>query len=131
MNDHANVILIVSLILVVCLSILTFLMYILKKYIKRSKMSLQLEKLNEDDDEMEKWADATSMSSLLVINANELRQFKQLGKGAFGEVYRGLFVPSERGEKIEVAIKQLPLSCSDNDELSKLHKEIIHVTLTP
>ncbi|ESO08797.1 hypothetical protein HELRODRAFT_109845 [Helobdella robusta] len=50
---------------------------------------------------------APDKSSLKIINESELRKDAEIGSGAFGTVYKGVWVPSNENVRIPVAIKVL------------------------
>lgn len=68
-----------------------------------------------------------NLSKLMVIKENELSMGALLGRGAFGEVYKGIWVPEEKGKtiknKIPVAIKQL--TNGDNNRKYIASKEFL------
>lgn len=53
-----------------------------------------------------------NLSKLMVIKEDELSMGALLGRGAFGEVYKGIWVPEHQKSKIPVAIKTLINVCS-------------------
>lgn len=115
----------------VLILVLVGLTFLLQKLLNNKRKFNKLKQRNEEEKEDFEQSDDqinTSMSTLLVIPSNRLKQQEMLGKGAFGEVYRGECKSSENSNvKIQVAIKQLPLSCANNEEKSKLEKDIIDV----
>ncbi len=69
------------------------------------------------------------MSDLRLVRVNQLKLEKMLGRGAFGTVYKGYYMPfNESNYKVRVAIKVLnKCKFSDEKSVAKLSDELINV----
>ena len=68
------------------------------------------------------------MSDLRLVKLNELKLEKMLGRGAFGIVYKGYYMPFDQSNyKVRVAIKVLnKYKQSDEKGVAKLSDELIN-----
>jgi serine/threonine protein kinase len=69
------------------------------------------------------------MSDLRLVSKNQLKLEKMLGRGAFGTVHKGYYMPfNENNCKVRVAIKVLnKCKFSDEKSIAKLSDELINV----
>ncbi|XP_053389075.1 epidermal growth factor receptor-like, partial [Mercenaria mercenaria] len=92
---------------------------------QRAKLS-SLEQMNKDDSPfpIEEPLSLTDVkpdkSNLRIIKESELRRGGEIGRGAFGQVYKGFWVPEGEDVKIPVAIKVIREGNS-----SSLHQELL------
>ncbi|XP_077055715.1 epidermal growth factor receptor-like [Siphateles boraxobius] len=68
--------------------------------------------------------EAPNQALLRILKEKEFKKIKVLGSGAFGTVYKGLWVPEGVSVKIPVAIKVLREATSP-----KANKEILDVSI--
>ena len=74
-----------------------------KKFFSRHQKDNDMEKKNDFNS-----ATKFKASNLRLLQADELVTRVELGKGAFGTVYEGYYIPNgQHGKKIKVAIKVL------------------------
>ncbi len=72
----------------------------------------------------------SNMSVLDLIQKNELMLGIELGKGAFGTVYEGYYLPNGRSQdKIKVAIKVLNKIKMVGEKARELNNEFLNVSL--
>ena len=67
--------------------------------------------------------EAPNQAHLRILKETEFKKIKVLGSGAFGTVYKGLWIPEGEKVKIPVAIKELREATSP-----KANKEILDVS---
>jgi L1 cell adhesion molecule len=80
-------------------------------------------------------ADKPDMTKLKIITESELQKYDVIGSGAFGTVYKGLWIPPDENVKVLVAIKVLRegSSADQNAELleeARIMASVIHPNCT-
>ena len=120
--------------LVLLLLVLSYFKLKEKKNRIRAESEKKFFSSHQNDDDMEKkdgYDDAAKFktSNLRLLQADELVTRVELGKGAFGTVYEGFYIPNgQHGKKIKVAIKVLnKCKATDDKILSEQHNELLNV----
>jgi len=85
---------------------LTFAVYVRRKSIKK-KRALRRFLETELVEPLTPSGTAPNQAQLRILKETELKRVKVLGSGAFGTVYKGIWVPEGETVKIPVAIKIL------------------------
>ncbi|KAM9440269.1 epidermal growth factor receptor [Clarias gariepinus] len=102
---------------ILCLAVAVF---IRRRRIKRKRTLRRLLQERELVEPLTPSGEAPNQALLRVLKETEFKKIKVLGSGAFGTVYKGLWVPEGEDVKIPVAIKVLREST-----LQKANKEIL------
>ncbi|XP_054623190.1 epidermal growth factor receptor [Dunckerocampus dactyliophorus] len=103
--------------LVAALSVFVFLR---RRHIKRKRTMRRLLQEKELVEPLTPSGEAPNQALLRILKEPEFKKIKVLGSGAFGTVYKGLWVPEGEDVKIPVAIKVLREAAS-----SKANKDIL------
>ncbi|TNN27515.1 Tyrosine-protein kinase transforming protein erbB [Liparis tanakae] len=93
-----------------------------RRHIKRKRTTRRLLQERELVEPLTPSGEAPNQALLRVLKEPEFKKIKVLGSGAFGTVYKGLWVPEGEDVKIPVAIKVLREATSP-----KANKEILDV----
>uniref|UniRef100_A0A3P9HD16 receptor protein-tyrosine kinase n=1 Tax=Oryzias latipes TaxID=8090 RepID=A0A3P9HD16_ORYLA len=91
-----------------------------RRYIKRKRTMRRLLQERELVEPLTPSGQAPNQALLRILKESEFKKIKVLGSGAFGTVYKGLWVPEGEDVKIPVAIKVLREATSP-----KANKEIL------
>ncbi|XP_051983795.1 epidermal growth factor receptor-like isoform X1 [Xyrauchen texanus] len=91
-----------------------------RRHIKRKRTLRRLLQERELVEPLTPSGEAPNQALLRILKETEFKKIKVLGSGAFGTVYKGLWVPEGENVKIPVAIKVLREATS-----SKANKEIL------
>uniref|UniRef100_A0A7N6AFS8 Receptor protein-tyrosine kinase n=1 Tax=Anabas testudineus TaxID=64144 RepID=A0A7N6AFS8_ANATE len=91
-----------------------------RRYIKRKRTMRRLLQERELVEPLTPSGEAPNQALLRILKEPEFKKIKVLGSGAFGTVYKGLWVPEGEDVKIPVAIKVLREATSP-----KANKEIL------
>ncbi|KAL2085432.1 hypothetical protein ACEWY4_018752 [Coilia grayii] len=93
--------------LVVLVLALTIMVFTRRRHIRRKRTLRRLLQERELVEPLTPSGEAPNQALLRILKETELRKIKVLGSGAFGTVYKGLWVPEGEDVKIPVAIKEL------------------------
>ncbi|KAG2458330.1 EGFR factor, partial [Polypterus senegalus] len=91
-----------------------------RRHIKRKRTLRRLLQERELVEPLTPSGEAPNQALLRILKETEFKKLKVLGSGAFGTVYKGLWIPEGEDVKIPVAIKVLRETAS-----SKANKEIL------
>ncbi|MBN3296323.1 EGFR factor, partial [Amia calva] len=91
-----------------------------RRYIKRKRTLRRLLQERELVEPLTPSGEAPNQALLRILKETEFKKIKVLGSGAFGTVYKGLWIPEGEDVKIPVAIKVLREATSP-----KANKEIL------
>ncbi|XP_019749453.1 melanoma receptor tyrosine-protein kinase-like isoform X2 [Hippocampus comes] len=108
-----------GLLLVVILSLVVFVL-LRRRQIKRKRTMRRLLQERELVEPLTPSGEAPNQALLRMLKETELKKIRVLGSGAFGTVFKGLWIPDGEGVKIPVAIKVLREATSP-----KANKEIL------
>ncbi|XP_041103965.1 epidermal growth factor receptor-like [Polyodon spathula] len=105
-----------------CFVILALMVFILlrRRHIKRKRTLRRLLQERELVEPLTPSGEAPNQALLRILKEIEFKKMKVLGSGAFGTVYKGLWIPEGEDVKIPVAIKVLREATSP-----KANKEIL------
>lgn len=98
---------VVGCLLVVVILALTVFIIARRRHIRRKRTLRRLLQERELVEPLTPSGEAPNQALLRILKETELRKMKVLGSGAFGTVYKGLWVPEGEDVKIPVAIKVL------------------------
>ncbi|XP_063062834.1 epidermal growth factor receptor-like isoform X2 [Engraulis encrasicolus] len=93
--------------LLVLILALTIMVCARRRHIRRKRTLRRLLQERELVEPLTPSGEAPNQALLRILKETELRKIKVLGSGAFGTVYKGLWVPEGEHVKIPVAIKEL------------------------
>ncbi|KAM4705113.1 epidermal growth factor receptor [Rhinophrynus dorsalis] len=94
--------------------------FIRRNHIHRKRTLRRLLQERELVEPVKPSGEAPNQALLRILKETELKKMKILGSGAFGTVYRGLWIPEGENIKIPVAIKELREATSP-----KANKEVL------
>ncbi|KAK1173591.1 epidermal growth factor receptor isoform X1 [Acipenser oxyrinchus oxyrinchus] len=105
-----------------CFVILALMVFVLmrRRHIKRKRTLRRLLQERELVEPLTPSGEAPNQALLRILKETEFKKMKVLGSGAFGTVYKGLWIPEGEDVKIPVAIKVLREATSP-----KANKEIL------
>lgn len=110
-NLSANMIMIIAAVIIIpVLCVLSVIIYICRQKQQEKKATDDLAKVffgGEDSEPLRPSNIGANLSKLRIVKDAELRKGGVLGMGAFGRVYKGVWVPEGENVKIPVAIKEL------------------------
>uniref|UniRef100_A0A3P8VY36 Receptor protein-tyrosine kinase n=1 Tax=Cynoglossus semilaevis TaxID=244447 RepID=A0A3P8VY36_CYNSE len=106
--------------LAVLIAALSVFVLLRRRYIKRKRTLRRLLQERELVEPLTPSGEAPNQALLRILKEPEFKKIKVLGSGAFGTVYKGLWVPEGEDVKIPVAIKVLREATSP-----KANKEIL------
>ncbi|KAM6948895.1 epidermal growth factor receptor [Aplochiton taeniatus] len=106
--------------LAVLLASLSVFVLLRRRHIKRKRTTRRLLQERELVEPLTPSGEAPNQALLRILKESEFKKIKVLGSGAFGTVYKGLWVPVGEDVKIPVAIKVLREATSP-----KANKEIM------
>ncbi|KAJ8012241.1 hypothetical protein DPEC_G00066640, partial [Dallia pectoralis] len=81
--------------------------FIRRRHIRKKRTTRRLLQERELVEPLTPSGEAPNQALLRILKESEFKKIKVLGSGAFGTVYKGLWVPEEENVKIPVAIKVL------------------------
>ncbi|CAL8345141.1 unnamed protein product [Merluccius merluccius] len=106
--------------LAVVVAALSVFVLLRRRHIKRKRTTRRLLQERELVEPLTPSGEAPNQALLRILKETEFKKIKVLGSGAFGTVYKGLWVPEGEDVKIPVAIKVLREATSP-----KANKEIL------
>ncbi|NXK44921.1 EGFR factor, partial [Chauna torquata] len=95
-------------------------LYLRRRHIVRKRTLRRLLQERELVEPLTPSGEAPNQAHLRILKETEFKKVKVLGSGAFGTVYKGLWIPEGEKVKIPVAIKELREATSP-----KANKEIL------
>ncbi|NWW48669.1 EGFR factor, partial [Pedionomus torquatus] len=98
-------------------------LYLRRRHIVRKRTLRRLLQERELVEPLTPSGEAPNQAHLRILKETEFKKVKVLGSGAFGTVYKGLWIPEGEKVKIPVAIKELREATSP-----KANKEILDVS---
>ncbi|XP_053570529.1 epidermal growth factor receptor isoform X2 [Bombina bombina] len=108
-----------GILIAVLLGLLIF-FFVRKRHITRKRTMRRILQERELVEPITPSGEAPNQALLRILKETEFKKITVLGSGAFGTVYRGLWIPEAEGVKIPVAIKELREATSP-----KANKEIL------
>ncbi|KAK7118642.1 hypothetical protein R3I94_022213 [Phoxinus phoxinus] len=111
---------IVGVMLMIMVLILFIFVIFRRRHIRRKRTLRRLLQERELVEPLTPSGEAPNQALLRILKETELKKIKVLGSGAFGTVFKGLWIPEGEGVKIPVAIKVLR-----EVESPKANKEIL------
>uniref|UniRef100_A0A452I0R6 receptor protein-tyrosine kinase n=1 Tax=Gopherus agassizii TaxID=38772 RepID=A0A452I0R6_9SAUR len=109
---------------ILCLVVIALVigLYMRRRHIVRKRTLRRLLQERELVEPLTPSGEAPNQALLRILKETEFKKVKVLGSGAFGTVYKGLWIPEGEKVKIPVAIKELREATSP-----KANKEILDV----
>lgn len=122
-------------VLLVCVILVVFLGIVVYQYCRKVKVKEEQVKMTmaltglEDNEPLRPTNVKPNMTKLIMVKESEMRKGGILGFGAFGTVYKGVWIPEGENAKIPVAIKVLREGTGANSSKEFLEEAYIMATV--